>query len=297
RLIESLRRAFRTQPPAPTTARHDIGPDHDPSAAALRLAAAWRPGRRAGVKVSIVAPDSATVRGRSATSGAYMLMNGETGAPMALIDGAALSTRSAAAASALAAQYLARSDASRLLMVGAGDLAPQLIAAHCHIRPIRQVLIWNRTPDRAARLAKAMRLPKVEISATEDLEGAVRGADLICCATLSEAPLIRGEWLAPGAHLSLLGGFRPEMREADDDCLARARVFVDDRDAALESAGDLTQPVAAGAFDPDDIAADLFDLARGERAGRRHYDQITLFKAVGAAIEDLAAAELVYETA
>ena len=116
-------------------------------------------------------------------------------------------------------------------------------------------------------------------------------------ATLADAPVIQGEWLPDGAHVTLCGGFQPDMREADDACLARARVFVDCRDAALRDAGELVQAIAADAFDPSDIAADLFDLARGERAGRRYYDQITLFKAVGAAIEDLAAAELAYETA
>jgi len=192
---------------------------------------------------------------------------------------------------------VARPEAARLLMGGAGDLARHVIRAHAQVRPVRGGLIWNRAPGRAARLAKALRISKTRIEATDDLEGAVRGADVICCATLSDEALIRGEWLPDGAHLGLFGGVRPEMREADDDCLSRARVFVDSRDAALSAAGELVQAIAAGTFDPQDVAADLFDLARGERAGRRHYDQITLFKAVGAAVEDLAAAELVYETA
>jgi len=165
----------------------------------LRLAPAWRPGRRLGVKIGAVTPDAGASRGRGALSGVYLLMNGETGTPMALIDGAALSVRAAAAAAALGAQYLARPDASRLLMVGAGDLAPHLIRAHAQVRPIREVLIWNRSPDRALRLAKALQLPKIKIDATDDLEGAVRGADVVCSATLSDEALIRGEWLPDGA--------------------------------------------------------------------------------------------------
>jgi ornithine cyclodeaminase len=134
-----------------------------------------------------------------------------------------------------------------------------------------------------------------KVEATGDLEGAVKGADIVSCATLSTQPLIKGAWLRPGQHLDLVGAFRPDMRESDDGAVRRARVFVDTRDGALSEAGDIVQAVASGALNPEDVAGDLFELTRGERAGRRFYDQITLFKSVGTALEDLAAAQLAVE--
>lgn len=295
RLIERLRRAFRSGGEAPLRHRHIIETTAD-EPNTLLLMPAWRSGGPIGVKVVAVSP-AAAAQGRGAVSAVFMLLDGLTGAPRALIDGAALTVRRTAAASALAANYLARPDSGRLLMVGAGDLAPHLIEAHCATRPIRHVLIWNRTPKAAEKLAKSLKLKGVKVEATDMLEDAARGADIISCATLSREPLIRGSWLRPGAHLDLVGAFRPDMREADDDCLRRARVFVDTRAGAIAEAGEIVQGIESGALRPDDIAADLFELTRGERAGRRFYDQITLFKSVGTAIEDLAAAELAYEDA
>jgi ornithine cyclodeaminase len=169
--------------------------------------------------------------------------------------------------------------------------------AHASVRPICNVLIWGRSPDKAARLAKRLDRPDFRVAATDHLEAAVRGAHVISCATLSKGPLVRGDWLQPGQHLDLVGAFRPDMRESDDTAIRRARVFVDTRDGALAEAGDIVQPIESGVLDPDDVAGDLFDLTRGERAGRRFYDQITLFKSVGTALEDLAAAELAAERA
>jgi ornithine cyclodeaminase len=229
--------------------------------------------------------------------GVYVLLDGETGEPIAFIDGPALTLRRTAAASALAAKYLARTDCERLLMVGTGALAPHLVEAHASVRPIRNVLVWGRDPEKAARLAHRLDRRTLKVRPTTDLEGAVRGAHVISCATLATEPLIRGHWLPLGVHLDLVGGFRPTMREADDEVVRRARVFVDTREGALAEAGDLVQPIAAGVLDRDDIAGDLFELCRGTRAGRRYHDQITLFKSVGTALEDLAAAQLALERA
>ena len=146
-----------------------------------------------------------------------------------------------------------------------------------------------------AKLAKRLNRSDFRVQHTTDLEDAARGAHIISCATLSAEPLIAGEWLQNGQHLDLVGGFRPDMRETDDTAIRRARVFVDTRAGACKEAGDIVQPLESGVLDPDDIAADLFELTRGERAGRRFYDQITLFKSVGTAIEDLAAAQLTVE--
>ncbi len=299
-LIESLRAAFRSGVVSPPGHRLRI-PLPDQADADLRVAPAWSDFARqghsergyVGVGIACVFPGNAE-RDRAAGSGAYLLMSGRTGEPLAFIDGQALTAWRTAATSALASSYLSRPDASRLLMAGAGSLAPRLIEAHAAVRPIREVLVWNRTGERAERLAKAFAAHAFKVSATDDLEGAVHGADIVSCATLAAEPLIKGAWLKPGAHLDLVGSFRPDMREADDECIRRARLFVDDRRAALADTGDLALPLAAGVIDENDIAADLAELSQGEKAGRRFHDQITLFKSAGTGLADFAAAAHVF---
>ncbi|MGQ9366717.1 ornithine cyclodeaminase family protein [Azospirillum sp. ST 5-10] len=292
-LIERLRQTFRAEVEVPLRHHHTV-PTYGEHDATLLLMPAWQTGRTIGIKVVTVFPDNAA-QDLPAVQGVYLLMDGKTGVPQALIDGAALTKRRTAAASALAASYLARPDSDRLLVVGTGALAPELIEAHASVLPLRHVLVWGRNPDKAKRVVARFHRPKFRIEATDDLEQAVRGAHVISCATLAKEPLIKGAWLQPGQHLDLVGGFTPEMREADDDCIRRARVFVDTREGACAEAGDIVQPMTAGILHADDIAGDLFDLTRGERAGRRFYDQITLFKSVGTALEDLAAAQLAVE--
>jgi ornithine cyclodeaminase len=199
-----------------------------------------------------------------------------------------------AAASALAATYLAREDASHLVLIGAGALAPYLARAHATNRPIKKVSIWNRSAPRAQGLAKELGNEKFSVEVVSDAERAVRAADIVSCATLSTEPLVQGQWLKAGAHLDLVGGFRPVMREADDDAVKRARVYVDTRGGALKEAGDLVIPIARGIFRETDVQGDLFDLCRGTAKGRASGSEITLFKSVGTAIEDLAAAMLVW---
>ena len=294
-LVERLRQAFRRGVEAPVRHHHEIeNPGYD--SATLLLMPAWQPGRQIGVKIVTVFPSNAD-RNLPAVMGAYLLIDGKTGSPKALIDGPMLTLKRTAAASALASGYLSRPDSERLLMVGTGALAPHLIMAHAAVRPICNVLIWGRNPEKAAKLAKRLSRKDLRVEATDDLESAAEGAHVISCATLSPEPLVRGDWLRPGQHLDLVGAFRPDMRETDDAAIQRARVFVDTRAGACQEAGDIVQPLESGVLAADDIAGDLFDLTRGERAGRRFYDQITLFKSVGTALEDLAAAELAFERA
>ncbi|MCB1500578.1 MAG: ornithine cyclodeaminase family protein [Bauldia sp.] len=293
-LIAALRDAFAGDIAAPARHHHEISrPDAD---ATLLIMPAWHrgPGGYAGVKVVSVFPGN-PARGQPSVVGSYLLLDGDSGRPLAVLDGPALTLWRTAAASALAASYLARDDARRLVMVGAGALAPHLIAAHASVRPIADVAIWNRTPARAGALAAALDRPGLRVMATTDLAAAVRGADVISCATLSRAPLVRGAWLTPGAHVDLVGSYNPAMRESDDEAVAMARVFVDTRAGALKEGGDIVQAIAAGALAESEIAGDVHDLCRGAVSGRRGPEEITLFKSVGAAIEDLAAAVLVFE--
>ncbi|HZS81775.1 MAG TPA: ornithine cyclodeaminase family protein [Stellaceae bacterium] len=295
-LVEQLRQMFRTGCTAPLRHHHTVPTPDGGTPATLLLMPAWQVGRQIGIKLVTVFPDNAA-KSLPAVMGAYLLLDGKTGEPQALLDGPSLTVRRTAAASALAASYLARPDCERLLMVGTGALAPHLIEAHASVRPIRNVLVWGRNPEKAARLAQRLDRRSLKVAATQDLEGAVRGAHIVSCATLSKEPLIRGDWLPLGVHLDLVGAFTPEMREADDEACRRARIFVDTREGALKEAGDIVQPLRAGVFAEDDIAGDLFELTRGSRAGRRYHDQITLFKSVGTALEDLAAAQLAFERA
>jgi ornithine cyclodeaminase len=189
---------------------------------------------------------------------------------------------------------LARADASHLVMVGAGALAPHLVRAHCAVRPITHVTLWNRSRGRAVSTAFALANVGIEPEIADDLEAAVRKADIVSCATLSIEPLIRGAWLKKGAHLDLVGGFTPKMREADDEAVKRAKVYVDTRGGATKEAGDIVQPLKRKVLKPAGVCGDLFDLCRGTVKGRTRKDDITLFKSVGTAIEDLAAAMLVW---
>jgi ornithine cyclodeaminase len=295
RLIDALRAMFRDGCTAPVRHHHTIEQDGAPDATLL-LMPAWQAGGHLGVKVATVFPGNAD-RALPAVMASYLLMDGATGEPRALIDGTALTARRTAAASALAATWLAREDAQAMVMVGTGALAPQLIRAHLAARPtIGRVAVWGRRPERARAVADALDLPGIAVTATEDLEGAVRAADLVSCATLATEPLVRGDWLRPGAHLDLVGAFTPAMRECDDAAVTRARLFVDTRAGALKEGGDLVDPLARGVIAEDAIVADLYDLARGAHPGRESPDEITLFKSVGAALEDLAAAIAVWDT-
>ncbi len=292
-LVEALARAFRAGVVAPVRHHHTI--ERQGETATLLLMPAWSAasGGFIGVKVASVFPLNAT-RARPSVMGTYLLLAGDSGEPLVGFDGMALTLWRTAAASALAAGHLVRPDASRMAMIGAGALAPRLIAAHAAVRPITHVTIWNRTPETAERLAAALDRPGLTVTATRDRERAVAEADLVSVATMSRTPLVEGAWLKPGAHLDLVGAYTPAMREADDAAISRARLYVDTRGGALKEAGDIVQPIAAGLIGEADIAGDLFDLCRGTVPGRRSDGEISLFKSVGSAIEDLAAAVLVW---
>jgi ornithine cyclodeaminase/alanine dehydrogenase-like protein (mu-crystallin family) len=299
-LVDILEAAFRKGAIAPLRHHHAIALEGRPEATLL-LMPAWEAsapggqaaGRYLGVKSVTVFPDNAA-RGKPAVLGTYLLLSAETGETLAVMDATRLTAWRTGAASALASRYLSRADASRLLMVGAGALAPQLVRAHASVRPIRQVAIWNRSADRARALAAALAPTGLEIGIAGDLEAAVRGADIVSTATLSAEPLIRGAWLARGTHVDCVGAYRPSMRETDDEVVRRARIFVDTRAGAFGEAGDILQPLAAGVIGKDTVLGDLFDLTRGVVSGRAAPEDITLFKSVGAAIEDLAAAIAVF---
>jgi ornithine cyclodeaminase len=292
-LIDALRAMFRDGVAVPPRHHHAIEPSApDGRPGTLLLMPAWRAGEALGVKIVTVFPDNAR-RSLPSVYGTYLLLDAATGTPLAVLDGTALTLRRTAAASALASGFLAREDSAVHLMVGTGALAPYLIAAHKAVRPIRETRIWGRDPAKAAALAARLAASGTAAISVPDLAEAVTTADIITCATLSQEPLVRGTWLKPGAHLDLVGGYRPEMRETDDEAISRARIFID-TDAALHEAGDIVQPLRSGALAPERIAGDLSGLVRGTCEGRQSTNEITLFKSVGTALEDLAAAKLAF---
>lgn len=270
---------------------HALGDD-----ASLLLMPAWSYDAL-GVKLVTVMPQAAA-RGLPTVAASYLLSDRRSGAPLALLDGEALTVRRTAAASALAARHLARHDARTLLMVGAGRLAPWLVHAHVALNPgLTRVWVWARRADAAEALAAALRAEGIDALARADLPAAVAQADLVCCATTATRPVVQGAWLRPGTHLDLVGGFRRDMREVDDEAIARALpIVVDTRAGALAEAGDLVQALASGVISLKQVSGELAELLRGSCAGRTRDDQISLFKSVGTALEDLAAATLVQRT-
>jgi ornithine cyclodeaminase/alanine dehydrogenase-like protein (mu-crystallin family) len=292
-LIEAVEEAFRAEATVPQRSHYPI---IVPNAASgnLLLMPAWVSGDSLGVKVVTVFPDNAR-RSLASVHASYLLLDANTGAFRGMLDGTELTLRRTACASALASRYLSRPDSKTLLMVGTGNLAPHMILAHATVRPISRVLVWGRRGDAARALVDEMRDAVADVSAIGDLEGAVREADIISCATLAQNPILRGEWLQAGQHVDLVGAFKPGMREADTEAIVRAEVFVDTYGGATTEAGEIVQAMRERKFAMADIRADLAALARGEHAGRSSLSAITLFKSVGTALEDLAAARLVFD--
>jgi alanine dehydrogenase len=286
-VIEALRAGFQADIATPVRHHHETS-----GVATLLLMPAWSK-EWTGLKTVVVKSDNAA-KNLPTVQASYLLIKNETGETVAIMDGTELTRRRTAAAAALAADYLARPDASMLMLVGAGALGAHFVRAHAAVRPIKRVFIYNRSPVKAAALAAELKKDGFEASSVVDLEKAVGQADIVTCVTTSTSPIVRGEWLKPGTHVDLAGAFRPTMRETDGDVVARARVYVDTREGALSEAGDLLQARDEGKFDFANVQGDLFDLCRGTVKGRKSPEEITLFKSCGTALEDLATATMVY---
>lgn len=286
RLIEALRDLFASGCVVPQ--RHV----HQPADGMTSLIMpAWVPGGAYAVKIVNIAPGN-SAKGLPGLHSTVLLHDGATGRPLALIDGDTITARRTAAASALAASYLARPDAGHLLVVGAGRVAELLPEAHAAVRPIERVTVWARRAQAASALAARWRRRGLDARVAPSLEVAAAEADIVSCATLSTEPVIEGDWLSPGSHLDLIGSFSPGMREADDACFRHAGLYIDTDEALLKS-GDLLGPLSRGVFDRQGVQGTLTTLCQGKTLGRRDALGRTVFKSVGTALEDLAAAVLV----
>jgi alanine dehydrogenase len=285
--VEAIREGFRMKIESPVRHHHQPG-----ASLKLLIMPAWSR-EWTGIKILSIHAGNAA-KGLPTIQGSYQLIDNATGQTVAIMDGTELTRRRTAAASALAADYLAKPDASTLLVVGAGALCTHFVRAHASVRTIQKVLIFNRSREKAEAVVSALHEDRFDAHVCENIEAGVREADIVSCVTSSTAALVQGAWLKAGTHVDLAGAYTPSMRETDAETVARSRVFVDTREGAATEAGDLLQAQREGRFDFKDVQGDLAGLCKGTVNGRKSPDEITLFKSCGTAIEDLAAAAMVY---
>jgi len=292
RLVPALAQMFATGCEVPPRHVHSLPADD--GGLTVLIMPAWQTDRYLGIKTVMIAPGNSR-RGLPGLHSTYLLYDARSGVPLAQMDGDEITSRRTAAASALAASHLARPDAHRLLVVGAGRVARLLPEAYRNVLPITQVTVWSRRPQAAAQRVAEWRECGINANVAGDLAEAVAAADIVSCATLATEPLIRGEWLRDGTHLDLIGSFTPTMREADDGCFRGASIYVDTEEAWHKS-GELIGPMSRGVFAASDVRGTLARLCRGEATARTAARERTVFKSVGTALEDLAAAVLVFES-
>ena len=292
-LIDALKEMFIRGCESPERNHFSVGRDGN----TLLVMSAWEREKVIGTKLVTIFPTNARISLPS-VAGIYVLIDGKTGRPEAIIDGGELTARRTAATSALAASFLARPDAATLTMVGTGRLSRNLIEAHSSVRQLKKIWVWGRRFERAQDIALECAAAGLPVRATDDLAAAVQESDVVSCATLSKEPLVRGSWLKPGTHLDLVGAFKPTMRETDAEVwLKVTTAIVDTWEGASSDAGDIIQAEADGIAVFSRVAGDLAALLRAECRGRTDANEITIFKSVGASIEDLAAASYIFSRA
>lgn len=291
-LIKAIRDIFRGQVWTPPRHHHQLENRGD-----LLIMPSWTSASFGGIKIATVFAGN-EARGQATVQGIYILMDAETGQPLATLDARALTLLRTAATSALASSILSRPDAEAMLMVGAGELAIPLVLAHSIVRPFTTIRLWNRTPGRAERLANELaHATEAQIDVVHDLDRAVAESDVISCATMSKLPLIKNQFVREGTHVDLVGAYTPAMRESDSALIEKSSVFVDSRENVLREAGDILIPLSEGQFSEKEILADLYEMCRADWTWSRRKSDVTIFKSVGHAAEDLAAAILAYQRA
>ncbi|MGW9685515.1 ornithine cyclodeaminase family protein [Flagellimonas sp. 2504JD1-5] len=292
-LVEELENAFASKTVLiPKRHHHDLPNPRTEQDTTLLLMPAWNPGKEAGVKVVTVNPGNDNF-GLPSIQGSYLYLDAVTGVLKAIMEAKSLTAKRTAAASALASSYLSKKDASSMLMIGTGALSVNLIKAHASVRPIEEVYVWGRNLKKAEGVCRALSNQEFRVKAISKMEEKISEVDIVSCATLSEEPLVFGKNLVAGQHIDLVGAYKPNMREADDDVIIKASVFLDTF-SGLKESGDIAIPLLKGILKESDIKADLFNLCGETHLGRTDDNEITLFKSVGHALEDLAAATYYY---
>lgn len=294
-LIKRLRSAFaESTVEVPMRHHHDYPNPPEQDESTLLLMPAWDPGKDLGVKMVTVSPNNGEYNLPS-IQGLYLLFDAHKGYCKCLMDAKSITAFRTAATSALASSYLSREDSKSLLMVGTGALSPMLVKAHATVRNLEKVYVWGRSTEKAQAVVEQLKDVSFSVEVVETIAQGIEKADIISVATLSKTPLIDGSLLKEGQHLDMVGAYKPDMREADDQCLLRANIFIDHYAGALKETGDIVIPLTEGTIERGDIQADLFELTRSAKPGRQSDSEITFFKSVGHALEDLVAATLIEE--
>ena len=294
-LIPTIQMGFFLQHTLVPMRHHHDFPNPEVNAdSTLLLMPAWNPSVDAGIKIVTVSPENSQFDLPS-IQGTYIYLDAKTGLLKAIIEAKGLTAKRTAATSALASYFLSKKDASSLLMIGTGALSKNLIKAHATVRPITQVYIWGRNFDKAAQIAKELENEPFSVTPIHTIEEKISEVDIISCATLSKTPLVNGNLLKEGQHVDLVGAYKVDMREADDNTIIKSSVFVDTYEGGLKESGDIVIPLKNGVLKETDIKADLFELCGNKKQGRANDSEITLFKSVGHALEDLMAANYYYK--
>lgn len=293
-LISEIKQYFSSNEViVPMRHHHDFPNPEVQADSTLLLMPAWNPSKNAGVKIVTVSPENEQFDLPS-IQGTYIYFDAIKGSIKAILEAKSLTVKRTAAASALAASYLSRKDASSLLMIGTGALSINLIKAHAAVRPIKEVFIWGRNFEKATAICAVLKNEKFTIKAIKTIAEKITEVAIISCATLSKTPLVLGKYLKNGQHIDLVGAYKKDMREADDETISKASVYVDTFQGGLKESGDIVIPLQNGTLKEKDIKADLFQLCSAQKAGRSTAEEITVFKSVGHALEDLAAANYYY---
>lgn len=292
-LVGVLRKAFQNRrTETPMRHHHDFRNPKASKDSTLLLMPSWNPSEDLGVKVVTVSPENGKHM-LPAIQGIYLYFDAHKGTLKAIMDAKSLTAKRTAAASALASDYLSVANASSLLMIGTGALSENLIRAHAAVRPIERVYVWGRSTEKAQAVCNAFASDHFEVHPVATLSEVISTVDIISCATLSEEPLVLGKDVRPGQHIDLVGAYKKNMREGDDALISKAHIFLDTYQGGLKESGDIVIPLQSGIISEADIKADLFELCTQKKIHRSPED-ITVFKSVGHALEDLAAAAYYY---
>lgn len=291
KLISALKQGFSSNEIiVPLRHHHDFPNPEVNSDSTLLLMPAWKPSHEAGVKIATVSPKNGQFNLPS-IQGTYIYLDAKKGTIKAILEAKSLTAKRTAAASALASSFLSRKNSNSLLMIGTGALSLNLIKAHASVRPIETVYVWGRTIEKAKAICDQLLNEKYTTKAIETIEDKISDVDIISCATLSKTPLVLGKYLKDGQHIDLVGAYKKDMREADDETIKKSSVFVDTFQGGLKESGDILIPLTNGTLKKEDIKADLFQLCLSQESGRTNDSEITVFKSVGHALEDLVAAK------
>ncbi len=293
-LILALKEGFsNANIQVPMRHHHDFANPKEENDSTLLLMPAFNPGKDLGVKIATVSPNNGQYH-LPAIQGMYVYLDGHKGFVKAILEAKSLTAKRTAAASALASTYLSKKTASSMLMIGTGALATNLIKAHSSVRPIDTVYVWGRHPEKAQKICDSLKNEKFTCIAINKIEDKISEVDIISSATLSSTPMVFGKWLKKGQHVDLVGAYKKDMREADDEAIIKSSVFIDTYQGGLKESGDIVIPLSTGVLSKETIKADLFELCSHIKIGRVSDSEITLFKSVGHALEDLVAAAYIY---